>query len=364
MKPFKPVKLPLKELDYNPVIHLISEESAMPTKKSKVKDLVSRRELLQVGVIGAAGLTIGLPNIVYGMAKKPSEQKIRKRALRFAHLCDIHMCPHRGADEGLASMLKHSRGLDDPPGLYITGGDNILDSWESDEEYTRIQWELFSKVVKEHCDKPMRYCMGNHDVFGADKQKSRTTGNERLWGKKWFVEHLAVPGRYYSFDETGWRFIVLDSIKLAMREQKTIYIGELDPEQLDWLKGLLDNTPPEMPIVIVSHIPIVSVCGYENLKPGENLAISISGASVHHDGPALIELFNKYPNVKLCLGGHLHRLDRIEYCGTTYICDGAVCGAWWGGDHEGCDEGYGVIDLYDDGTFDHQYVAYGWEPRD
>ena len=42
----------------------------MGTEKdnTKVKDSISRRELLQAGVIGAAGLAIGSPNIVYGMA--------------------------------------------------------------------------------------------------------------------------------------------------------------------------------------------------------------------------------------------------------------------------------------------------------
>ena len=25
-------------------------------------------------------------------------------------------------------------------------------------------------------------------------------------------------------------------------------------------------------------------------------------------------------------------------------------------------EGYGIFDLYADGTFDHQYISYGWTP--
>jgi Icc protein len=45
---------------------------------------------------------------------------------------------------------------------------------------------------------------------------------------------------------------------------------------------------------------------------------------------------------------------------VTYICDGAVSGAWWKGRNHECDEGYGLINLYDDGTFDHAYQTYGW----
>jgi hypothetical protein len=55
-------------------------------------------------------------------------------------------------------------------------------------------------------------------------------------------------------------------------------------------------------------------------------------------------------------------VDRAEYNGVTYICDGAVCGAWWKGNHAECDEGYGVFDLFDDGTFAHRYITYGWQP--
>ena len=31
------------------------------------------------------------------------------------------------------------------------------------------------------------------------------------------------------------------------------------------------------------------------------------------------------------------------------------------GRHQECDEGYGLIDLYDDGTFEREYVKYGWK---
>ena len=54
-------------------------------------------------------------------------------------------------------------------------------------------------------------------------------------------------------------------------------------------------------------------------------------------------------------------IERIDLDGVSYICDGAVSGAWWKGAKERCPEGYGVFDLFDDGTFKHEYVAYGWK---
>ena len=82
---------------------------------------------------------------------------------------------------------------------------------------------------------------------------------------------------------------------------------------------------------------------------------------MHTDCMKLKDLFAKHPNVKLCLSGHLHLLDRVDYNGVTYLCNGAVSGSWWNGRHKDCDEGYAVVDLYDDGSFEQEYVKYGWK---
>ena len=85
---------------------------------------------------------------------------------------------------------------------------------------------------------------------------------------------------------------------------------------------------------------------------------------MHTDAHALQALFVEYPNVRLCLSGHMHLRDRCEYNGVTYICDGALCAGWWGGDWAQCDEGYGIVDLREDGSFDYEYVSFGWQVRD
>ena len=37
------------------------------------------------------------------------------------------------------------------------------------------------------------------------------------------------------------------------------YIGKVDDEQLNWIKEELENLAPETPIVVVTHIPLVSI---------------------------------------------------------------------------------------------------------
>lgn len=58
---------------------------------------------------------------------------------------------------------------------------------------------------------------------------------------------------------------------------------------------------------------------------------------------------------------HLHVRERLEYNSVAYISNGAVCANNWMGDRDQTKPGYGLIDLYDDGTFDERYVNFGWE---
>ena len=64
--------------------------------------------------------------------------------------------------------------------------------------------------------------------------------------------------------------------------------------------------------------------------------------------------------MKLCISGHIHLIDRVDYNNITYLCNGAVCGKWWRGTYQESPPGYALIDLYNDGSFAHQYIAYGW----
>jgi hypothetical protein len=59
----------------------------------------------------------------------------------------------------------------------------------------------------------------------------------------------------------------------------------------------------------------------------------------------------------------MHLNDRCDVDGISYICGGAVCGDWWRGNRVRSVEGYGLVDLYSDGTFDYSYQPFGWEVR-
>ena len=317
---------------------------------------ITRRDsLISVGAT-AAGLVTWGGQPRSAAASQPGAAP--QRVLRVAHLTDIHVQPERRAADGMVACLHHVQELADRPDLIITGGDSVMDSMAADDARTQAQWDIWNTAMKNECAIPVRSCIGNHDVWGWVKSRSRTTGEEPLWGKKRAIEMLHLDDRYYSFSQAGWKFIVLDSVQ-PPADGGDGYTACLDDAQYDWLMRTLRDTPAEMPVFIVSHIPILSAT-LLIWRPDEHGNTLVGNSALHTDRLRLKNLFAQHPNVKLCVSGHIHLLDRVDYNGVSYFCNGAVCGDWWKGRHVDCDEGYAILDLYDDGSFAHQYVKYGW----
>ncbi len=316
---------------------------------------LTRRDLLKAGAGLSLGLTLGgLETAHAGVARAPAAGK---RVLRIAHMTDVHIQPEKRAGQGMVAALHHVQSQKDRPDIIFNGGDSIMDALEADKARAKLQWDLWNKVLKDECSLPVEHCIGNHDVWGWAKKQSGCTGNEDLYGKKWAVDEFNISNRFRSFDRAGWHFIVLDST----HPHQDSYMARLDEEQFEWLEDDLRKTGVKTPVLVLSHIPILSACviypgnleseGRYNMPPGW----------IHLDSRRIKNLFARHPNVKVCLSGHLHLVERVEYNGVTYLCDGAVCGGWWDGPHQEWSEGYALVDLYDDGRVDRQYVTYGWK---
>ncbi|MEX0741461.1 MAG: metallophosphoesterase, partial [Phycisphaeraceae bacterium] len=282
----------------------------------------------------------------------------RKRVLGVAHLTDTHVMPERISEAGMTAALHHVQSLNAPPELILPGGDAIMDSFATDKARADAQWKIWHRVLQDECSLPVRNCIGNHDLWGWDKPSSKTTGDEPGWGKARAVSEFGSADRYYSFDQAGWRFVVLDSTHPRGESE---YVGKLDEPQFEWLAAQLQRTPAAMPILMLSHIPILAAAAFFD---GDNEASGnwrVPGAWMHIDARRIKDLFAKHPNVKGCLAGHLHLIDQVRYNDVTYCCNGAVSGGWWQGPNRDCNTGYGLVDLYDDGTFENRYVVYDWQ---
>lgn len=325
---------------------------------------VSRRSLLKgsamLGVGAALGGGTGLivPDSALALAAPQAGKP--GRALRIVHMTDMHIQPEKGANEGVTACLRHVAAQKDRPELILTGGDLIMDSFAEPAPRAEALWKLFTQVFKDHCPIPVEHTLGNHDIFGWNKAESKTTGTEPTWGKKWAMEVLGLSKPYRSFDRNGWHFTVLDSVRTDGGDG---YFAKLEDEQMEWLKGDLAAVPAGTPVLVCSHIPILTLTVLGRDQLNKDNKIDLSPGSQHVDCFDLHTLFRESGKVKLVLSGHIHRLDDCTLDGVRYICDGAVSGAWWGGKKDRCDEGYGLIDLNTDGSVQHQYVPYGWKAR-
>jgi len=291
---------------------------------------------------------------------RATEPTSAQRVLRVAHMTDVHVQPELRAPEGMAACLRHIQELPDKPGLILSGGDHVMDCIRQPRDRTRVQWNLWKRIVTDENTLPVHSCIGNHDIWGWDKTKSGTTGGEPDFGKKWACEVLGLAKPYYSFSKSGWHFIALDSVQ--PREFEGAFCGYLDEAQFDWLERELAGIPVSTPILIWSHIPIISALA-TLINPKRSLTqnISIEAGHVHADAARILDLLGLYPNVKLCLSGHLHRVEHVEMKGIHFHCNGAVSGAWWRGKNHGFAEGYALIDLFDDGSYKLEYLPYDWQ---
>ena len=321
--------------------------------------MLTRRSLVKAGLAGVTALP-ALALAEPGPAAR--------RPLRIAHLTDIHVQPELESARGLAACFAHVQSLPErgqaAVDLIVTGGDTIMDCMEAGRDRTQNQWDLWKKVKADACGLEVKSVVGNHDVWGWTKSKAGTTGDEPLYGKQWACEQFGRALPYESFDRGGWHVVLLDSVF----PHEDSFIGKIDDAQWDWLERDLAAVPAATPVAIVSHIPILSVSPLAAVSAVDSgadgkPAFSVSGGMVHVDHPRFQELFANHPNVKACLSGHLHIVERIEFGRVSYLCNGAVSASWWKGKHRGTDFGYAVVDLHGDGTVESRCVPYGWTAR-
>jgi 3',5'-cyclic-AMP phosphodiesterase len=326
--------------------------------------MLTRRSFVQAGLASVAAGAVASAS----RATVAADAAAGGRPFRLAHLTDIHVQPELESAKGLASCFAHVQSLADrgdaPVDLIVTGGDTIMDAMEADQARTQTQWDLWKKVKADACSLDVKSVVGNHDVWGWTKAKAKTKGDEPRYGKQWACEQFGRPLPYESFDRGGWHIVLLDSVF----PHQDGYIGKLDDAQWDWLEKDLAAVPATTPVVLVSHIPILSVHPLASAEAGDagkdgKPSFALSGGLVHVDHPRFQQLFAKHANVKACLSGHLHIVERIEFGGVSYLCNGAVSAGWWKGQHRGTDFGYAVVDLHGDGTLESRYVPYGWTAR-
>lgn len=299
---------------------------------------ISRRDIL----VGLPGLAAG-----FALGQVGSAEEARPKPFRLAHLTDIHIHPEAGPEKGLIAALGHvqTQGVD----MVVNGGDAILDALNKPLDFVNAQWSVFERLMKEHCSSPLLHVVGNHDVWGWGTPERKEDSKQRL------LDRLKLESGYYSLVRGGWKLIILDSVAFT-NERSTGYIASLGAEQYHWLaKELSENT---LPCCVISHMPIFAACPFFDGPNERSGNWMVPGEWMHLDARHIKDLFRQHPEVKLCLSGHIHLIDRVEYLGVTYCCNGAVSGNYWEGPMQEHPPAYALVDLYPDGTFENNLVYY------
>lgn len=264
----------------------------------------------------------------------------------FAFMTDIHVQPERNAEAGFRKAIDTVNKIN--PDFVITGGDLIMDALGQTYGRSDSLYKIYVNMTEEF-EMPVYNTIGNHEIFGI-YDGSGVPKDHPEYGDKMYENRLT--DRYYSFDHKGWHFIILDGIEDT---KKSRYIGMVDQEQMDWIREELTKLDKSTPIVISTHIPLMTVFSqvYYNATHPNDSGLVVSNAK------EVIDLFNEH-NLKLVLQGHLHTVEDIYVNGTHYVTGGAVSGAWWTGPHYNYEEGFVMVHVKGD-EFDWEYVDYLWE---
>jgi 3',5'-cyclic AMP phosphodiesterase CpdA len=277
---------------------------------------LDRRHFLSL--VGASAASCAFPRVSEAQA----------RSFSFLFVTDTHIQPELDATEGVAMAMRQARAIS--ADFCIQGGDHVFDALGVPKARARQLFDLYAKTEQEMGLK-VHHTLGNHDCFGV-YTASGALPTDPEYGKKMWSERFGPT--YYTFDHKGVHFIVLDSIGIT---PDRFYEARMDDDQLAWLRQDLAALPTGTPIIVTTHIPLVTAV--PSYTPPSPQAAHGNGFV---NGPAAIKLFEGH-NVLAVLQGHTHVNEEVMWHGVPYITSGAVCGNWWHGTRLGTPEGFTVV---------------------
>jgi Icc protein len=310
---------------------------------------LTRRTFLSLSAAAAAATTFP--------ALSPAEPATAAGRLRMVFFTDTHCQPELHASEGTALAFAKIRSL--KPDLCIQGGDHAFDIAAVPRDRSLMLLDLYQKTEHALDGIPIQHVIGNHDVFGRDPA-SQVSPSDPLYGKKAFEQRFSTK-TYRSFDRAGYHFILLDSIQITPTRA---FDAMIDPDQLVWLKQDLAATPAGTPIIIVTHVPLVSAAPQYGPPDDKASKASLAAALTNVHGFLLGNAYDVLSllhghNVIAVLQGHTHINEVVRWQGVPFITSGAVCGNWWQGSRWGTPEGFTVLELAG-GKAQWHYETYGW----
>ena len=187
----------------------------------------NRRQFIRQMGLGIGGTYLPFP--IAAQTKSP-------KSLRFGIVADAHKDLVHDADHRLAAFMETAtqQALD----FIIQIGDFCMPKKEN-QDFLNL-WRQFKG--------PRYHVLGNHDMDISSKAQT--------------LDYWEMPATYYSFDQGGYHFVVLDANFLYQEgkymdyDNANFYVDStlrtfVHPEQIEWLReDLSQNT---LPVIVFSH---------------------------------------------------------------------------------------------------------------
>ncbi len=219
--------------------------------------------------------------------------------IRFGICSDVHLPTMHDSEKRITTFIDSMKSL--KPDFIIELGDFVIPDKKYDHMYSI--WNLFPE--------PKYHVIGNHEMDGGTSLKEALAYRE-------------MENSFYTFSNSGFKFIVLDSNDKKYEDQKG-YRSFIGKKQIHWLEGELANA--ENPIVIFSHQGI----GTDPKNPGERYSIENS-----EEVRKILETHNKFNTQKViaCFNGHTHHDYAEEINEIWYITINSMAYKWLGEEYE------------------------------
>jgi 3',5'-cyclic AMP phosphodiesterase CpdA len=214
------------------------------------------------------------------------------------------------------NIVKHIDLLDPKPAFVINTGDIVRHG------YTQELLDYYIPPLLE-TDIPHFVALGNHD-----------DGDDAL-----AIEYQALFGPNslnYSFDYGRRRFILIDNVTRVLPYEET----------LEWLKKVLEETPPELSIIVAAHKPVSTVEKWAYHSWDEANSRILSDLMSTHEAEHVFF-------------GHIHAYSTARFQGVDYT----IAGGGGAGLHDrygptGNVHHYVICDVQADGTLKQQVVRF------
>ncbi|HRI80643.1 MAG TPA: metallophosphoesterase [Cyclobacteriaceae bacterium] len=250
---------------------------------------------------------------------------INPTRFKFIHASDTHI-----SSQTLDRIAKFKAVADSvKPDFILVTGDLVKDALRVPEAEASSLFELYKNEILKF-ELPVWNVPGNHEIFGIERELSKVSKDNPLYGRKMY-RHYFGPD-YYSFNFGGIHFVALNSLEF----EDLWYYGSIDSVQREWLKKDLAAVPPSTPVVTFQHVPFISgelsISGFTESGPSRTLEKEHGEPKFRHvvsNALGIITILRSHP-FPLALAGHHHsrQLLYLETAGqqTRFEQGAAVIG--------------------------------------